>query len=137
MATVAQSARDLPKPDADFYQVAASLSDAEREVLKRVRTFMEGKVATVINKYWAEDSFPFDLVPAFRDLKIAGAGYEGYGCAGGTTLLAALSPWKSRGSTARSQRSSASTAVWRWDRFSCAGRKSRKTNGCRPWLVWK
>ena len=78
----------LPKPDADFYQVTRSLSDAEQEVLKRVRTFMEAKVAPIINKYWAEDSFPFELIPGIRDLKIAGAGYEGYGCAGGSTLLA-------------------------------------------------
>src|SRR3984893_13962872 len=90
MATLTQSTptRVLPKPDADFYQVTASLSDADQEVLKRVRTFMEGQVAPVINKYWAEDSFPFELVPGIRDLKIAGAGYEGYGCAGGSTLLA-------------------------------------------------
>src|ERR1700689_2656867 len=78
----------LPKPDADFYQVTASLRDADQEVLKRVRTFMEGQVAPIINKYWSEDSFPFELVPGIRDLKIAGARYEGYGCAGGSTLLA-------------------------------------------------
>ncbi len=90
MATLTQTqpVRALPKPDADFYQVTASLSDADQEVLKRVRTFMEGQVAPVINKYWSEDSFPFELVPGFRDLKISGAGYEGYGCAGGSTLLA-------------------------------------------------
>jgi len=78
----------LPAANSDFYQVAESLSDKEREVLKRVRAFMEAKVAPVINKHWAEDSFPFDLVPGIRDLKIAGLGYEGYGCAGGSTLLA-------------------------------------------------
>src|SRR5271154_4915290 len=88
MTTVTQPKSALPKPDADFYQVTASLSDADQEVLKRVRTFMEGQVAPVINKYWAEDSFPFELIPGIRDLKIAGAGYEGYGCAGGSTLLA-------------------------------------------------
>jgi glutaryl-CoA dehydrogenase len=88
MATLTQPTRTLPKPDADFYQVTASLSDADREVLQRVRKFMEGYVAPVINKYWSEDSFPFELIPGFRDLKVAGAGYEGYGCAGGTTLLA-------------------------------------------------
>src|SRR6202043_704464 len=80
--------RALPKPDADFYQVTASLSDADREVLKRVRTFMEGKVAPVINKYWAEDAFPFELLPGIRELGIGGLGYEGYGCAGGSNLLA-------------------------------------------------
>ena len=78
----------LPKPDGDFYQVTASLKDSDRDVLKRVRTFMESQVAPVINKYWAEDSFPFEILPGIRDLKIAGAGYEGYGCAGGSTLLA-------------------------------------------------
>ena len=78
----------LPKPDGDFYQVTASLKDSDRDVLKRVRAFMESRVAPVINKYWAEDSFPFELLPGIRDLKIAGAGYEGYGCAGGSTMLA-------------------------------------------------
>jgi glutaryl-CoA dehydrogenase len=90
MATLTQTQpiRALPKPDADFYHVTASLSDGEQEVLKCVRAFMESQVAPVINKYWSEDSFPFELIPAIRDLKIAGAGYEGYGCAGGSTLLA-------------------------------------------------
>ena len=78
----------LPKPDGDFYQVTASLKDSDRDVLRRVRAFMESQVAPVINKYWADDSFPFELLPGIRDLKIAGAGYEGYGCAGGTTTLA-------------------------------------------------
>src|ERR1700689_3364609 len=78
----------LPKPDADFYQVTASLRDADQEVLKRVRTFMEGQVAPIINKYWSEDSFPFELVPGVRELQVMGVGYEGYGCAGGSNLLA-------------------------------------------------
>ena len=78
----------LPKPDGDFYQVTASLKDSDRDVLRRVRAFMESQVAPVINKYWADDSFPFELLPGIRDLKIAGAGYEGYGCAGGSTMLA-------------------------------------------------
>ena len=51
-----------------------SLNDADRAVLQKVRAFMESKVAPVINKYWAEDAFPFELMPGFRDLKIAGAG---------------------------------------------------------------
>jgi glutaryl-CoA dehydrogenase len=78
----------LPKPNGDFYQVTESLNDSERAILQKVRGFMESKVAPVINKYWLEDSFPFDLVPGFRDLQVAGMGYQGYGCAGGSTLLA-------------------------------------------------
>ena len=78
----------LPKPNGDFYQFTQSLTDADQAVLKKVRAFMETNVAPVINKYWADDAFPFQLVPGFRDLKIAGLGYNGYECAGGTTLLA-------------------------------------------------
>jgi glutaryl-CoA dehydrogenase len=78
----------LPKPNGDFYQVTETLNDSERAILQKVRGFMESKVAPVINKYWLEDSFPFDLVPGIRDLQVAGMGYSGYGCAGGSTLLA-------------------------------------------------
>jgi glutaryl-CoA dehydrogenase len=78
----------LPKPNGDFYQLTESLSDSDRAVLQKVRAFMETSVAPVINKYWADDAFPFELLPAFRELKINGLGYEGYGCAGGSTLLA-------------------------------------------------
>ena len=78
----------LPTPDSDFYRMAETLSDAERATLKRVRQYMESTVAPIINKHWAEDSFPPELVTGVRDLKIAGAGYSGYGCAGGSTLLA-------------------------------------------------
>jgi glutaryl-CoA dehydrogenase len=93
MTTLTQSAgtlpkATLPKPDGDFYQLTTSLKDSDRDVLKGVRAFMESQVAPVINKYWAEDSFPFELLPGICDLKIAGAGYEGYGCAGGSTTLA-------------------------------------------------
>jgi len=77
----------LPKPDGDFYQVVECLNDAERDTLKQVRAFMEAEVAPVITKYWAEDSFPFEVLPGLRDLKIGGLGYSGYGCRGGSTLL--------------------------------------------------
>jgi glutaryl-CoA dehydrogenase len=86
--STAQSGTTLPKPNADFYQISDCLSPADRERMKRVREFMESKVAPIINKFWAEDSFPFEILPGIRDLGIAGLGYEGYGCAGGSTLLA-------------------------------------------------
>ena len=79
---------ELPTPNSDFYQTFDSLNQTEQQKVKQVRAFMEEKVAPVINKYWLEDSFPFELVPAIRDLNVAGLGYEGYGCAGGSTLLA-------------------------------------------------
>jgi glutaryl-CoA dehydrogenase len=84
----ASIAHKLPEPNGDFYQTTAVLSEAERATLKRVRAYMEGSIAPIINQCWAEDAFPPALVDGVRDLKISGAGYSGYGCAGGSTLLA-------------------------------------------------
>lgn len=51
---------------------------------------MESKVAPIINRYWVEDSFPFELLPAFKDLNLGGLGMQGYGCRGGSQLLVGL-----------------------------------------------
>jgi glutaryl-CoA dehydrogenase len=51
---------------------------------------MESKVAPIINKYWDEDSFPFELLPAIKELGIGGLGMKGYGCRGGSALLFGL-----------------------------------------------
>ena len=78
----------LPKPNSDFYRIFQLLNGEEQEKIKQVREFMETAVAPVINKHWAEDTFPFELLPGIRELGIGGLGYEGYGCAGGSNLLA-------------------------------------------------
>jgi glutaryl-CoA dehydrogenase len=67
-----------------------TIGDRERAVLQRVRTFMESKVTLIINKYWVDDAFPFEVLPAFKELNIGGLGYEGNGCAGGSQLLVGL-----------------------------------------------
>src|SRR5260370_13704466 len=82
--------KPLPAPNSDFYQMADTLNAEERVLLKQVRTFMETKVAPIINKYWVEDSFPFELLPAIKELGIGGVGMEGYGCRGGSALLFGL-----------------------------------------------
>ena len=76
--------------DADFYHLELLLDDVERELLHRVRTFMEKEVAPVINRYWVAAQFPHELVPGLRDLGIAGLPYRGYGCGGARPLLDGL-----------------------------------------------
>ncbi|HKA86860.1 MAG TPA: acyl-CoA dehydrogenase family protein [Haliangiales bacterium] len=76
--------KSLPAPNSDFYELYETLSPEELAILKKVREFGATKVAPVINKYWAEDSFAFELVPHIRDLNIAGTGITGYGCPGGS-----------------------------------------------------
>jgi alkylation response protein AidB-like acyl-CoA dehydrogenase len=83
-------AKPLPSPNSDFYEHAETLNPDELTLLRQVRAFMEEKVAPVIDKYWAEDAFPFELLPAFKELNIGGLGLEGYGCRGGTQKLFGL-----------------------------------------------
>lgn len=79
--------RSLPKPDADFYHLTDVLTEDEKRTLDKVRAFMQTKVAPVVTKHWDDATFPFELVAGVRDLNIAGGGLQGYGCAGGSTLL--------------------------------------------------
>ena len=76
--------KSLPAPNSDFYQLVDILSAEELALVKKVRAYMESKVAPVINKFWSDDAFPFELLPSFKELGIGGLGYEGYGCAGGS-----------------------------------------------------
>src|SRR4051794_41900513 len=76
--------KPLPAPNSDFYDLYETLSAEELAVVKRVRAFMEAKVAPIITKYWVADAFPFELLPAVKELAIGGGGMAGYGCAGGS-----------------------------------------------------
>src|SRR6476660_250129 len=77
----------LPAPNSDFYELVETLPAEELAVVKQVRTFMETKVAPIITKYWIEDAFPFELLPALKELNIGGVGIEGYGGRGGSLGL--------------------------------------------------
>jgi glutaryl-CoA dehydrogenase len=79
--------KPLPAPNSDFYQLVDVLSAEELALVKKVRTYMETKVAPIINKYWSEDAFPFELLPSFKELGLGGLGFDGYGCAGGNQKL--------------------------------------------------
>jgi glutaryl-CoA dehydrogenase len=79
--------RELPKSDGDFYSIARLLNDDERELLGRVRAFAESEVAPIINDYWMRGAFPFEIIPALRELNIAGLWCQGYGCPGKSSLL--------------------------------------------------
>ena len=76
-----------PQLDADFYSLEQLLDDDARQLIGRVRQFMEKSVAPVINNYWKREEFPHELVPGLADLGIAGMACEGYDCPGGNNLL--------------------------------------------------
>src|SRR6267142_287482 len=79
--------KPVPVPNGDFYQLVDLLTPEERALVHKVRTYMETKVQPIINKYWSDDAFPFELLPSFKELQLGGLGYQGYGCAGGSQKL--------------------------------------------------
>src|SRR6266576_6251594 len=82
--------KPLPPPDSDFYRLVETLPAEDLAIVKQVRAYMETKVQPIITKYWAEDAFPFELLPSFKELNIGGLGMEGYGCRGGSQKLFGL-----------------------------------------------
>src|ERR1700754_3693176 len=88
--TTPKPTKPLPAPNVDFYNLAETLPAEEHEIVKQVRTFMETKVQPIITKYWVEDAFPFELLPAIKELNIGGIAMKGYGCRGGSAQLFGL-----------------------------------------------
>ncbi len=79
--------REAPAIDADFYDIEAKLSADDRTLQLKVRDFLEREIKPIVNKYWLHDEFPFEIIPKLAELNVCGYVYEGYGCAGGTSLM--------------------------------------------------
>ena len=70
MATLAaarkpEAPKALPVPNGDFYQLVELLTPEELALVKKVRAYMDAKVKPIVNKYWSDDAFPFELLPSF------------------------------------------------------------------------
>jgi glutaryl-CoA dehydrogenase len=86
-ASEKKAPKPLPAPNSDFYQLGDLLTPEEKAIVAKVRTYLESRVQPIINKYWSDDAFPFELLPSFKELQLGGLGFEGYGCAGGSQKL--------------------------------------------------
>jgi glutaryl-CoA dehydrogenase len=71
----------------DFYELVDALPDNDQRLLTRLRTFLATEVAPTANDYWIREQFPYELIGKLGGLGIAGLSYEGYGCAGRSSLL--------------------------------------------------
>ncbi|HZC19237.1 MAG TPA: acyl-CoA dehydrogenase family protein, partial [Rubrobacteraceae bacterium] len=74
----------------DYFSLDDLLTEEEREVRDRVRSFCDKEVVPVINDYWEREEFPFELLPKIAALNIAGTTIEGYGCPGMSPTAAGL-----------------------------------------------
>jgi glutaryl-CoA dehydrogenase len=76
--------------ETDYYLVSELLGDRERAVRDCVREFCDREVLPVVDGYWERAEFPFELIPKFAALNLAGGTIEGYGCPGLSQLAAGL-----------------------------------------------
>src|ERR1700722_15736174 len=74
----------------DFFGFADLLSEPERDIVARVRDFLQAEVEPIANEYWARAEFPFQLIDGFRKLDIAGLMYDGLAAHRGSRLLAGV-----------------------------------------------
>ncbi len=77
----------LPPIHADFYEMDQKLNIEDRALQLKVRAFMEKEVQPIVNEYWLHDEFPFEIIPKLAQLNVCGLTYEGYGCAGKSSLM--------------------------------------------------
>ena len=71
-----------PSLHTDFYLMDELLTPEERSVRDKVRAFCDKEILPIINEYWERAEFPFQLIPKFAELNIAGGSIKGYGCPG-------------------------------------------------------
>jgi glutaryl-CoA dehydrogenase len=74
----------------DYYLLDETLSESERAIRDRVRAFADREVLPIINDYWENAEFPFELVPKLAELGIVGTTIEGHGCPGMSRLAAGV-----------------------------------------------
>ncbi|MGO1596978.1 MAG: acyl-CoA dehydrogenase family protein [Sphingobacterium sp.] len=87
MLTGSNKKRTPPPINADFYDISARLSEEDRALQMKVRSFLEAEIKPIVNKYWLHDEFPFEIIPKLAELDVCGYTYQGYGCAGGSSLM--------------------------------------------------
>ncbi|HWM35334.1 MAG TPA: acyl-CoA dehydrogenase family protein [Pseudolysinimonas sp.] len=74
--TVTTSTTFTPIPS-DFYGLEAQLEDREKDVLMRLRAFIENEVKPLVNDHWARaEFFPASVVQGLADLGLFGMPWE-------------------------------------------------------------
>lgn len=63
----------------DYFLMREQLTPDEAALLDKVRVFGEAEILPIIGEHWEQGTFPFDLIPKLRELKIVGDTMRGYG----------------------------------------------------------
>ena len=68
--------------DLDFFHLDDLLAPEERMTRDTVKQFVAREVLPTVERHFAAETFPFELVPRMAELGMFGANIKGYGCAG-------------------------------------------------------
>jgi glutaryl-CoA dehydrogenase len=79
-----------PSPGVDFFLSDSLLTDEERTLRGRVRSFAESQLRPAARQAWEAGEFPVRLVPELAALEIAGGTVSGYGCPSLTSVAFGL-----------------------------------------------
>ena len=60
----------------DFYGYEGLLAPQDRDVVLRVREFLQREVEPIAGDYWSRAEFPHQLIPKIAELGVVGLGYE-------------------------------------------------------------
>ena len=81
-STYASSMSDAPVPASpaldftplvsDFYGFENDLTDQEKDVIMRLRHYLETEVKPIVNDHWARAEFPMQIVKGLADLGCSG-----------------------------------------------------------------
>ncbi len=66
----------------DYFFLREQLTEAQLELLRRVRVFVDDEVLPVIGGYWERAEMPWPLIRRLGELGIVGEDIYGYGCPG-------------------------------------------------------
>ncbi len=68
--------------DLDYFQLDDLLTPEERMARDTVKQFVDREVLPQVERHFARETFPVELVPRMAELGMFGANLHGYGCAG-------------------------------------------------------
>jgi glutaryl-CoA dehydrogenase len=74
----------------DFFAMDELLSEEELAIRDRVREFVDTHLIPIANEYWERAEFPFELLPRYAALGVAGGSISGHGCPGMTAVAEGL-----------------------------------------------
>lgn len=64
----------------DYFRIADQLTEAELEIWRRARDFVDDEVLPVIAGYWEKAELPWPLLRRLGELGLVGDGIDGFGC---------------------------------------------------------